>query len=110
MTSQVLSSQTSVAVFSRLLRANSTLSRELSARLITEHGLTINDYEALLHLSRAEDGRMSLLGSEEQAESGYGLDRDHMSPWSEVRGRTQFRPEISLGQGSFKEVQTRRRS
>src|SRR3954471_9256195 len=55
MTSQVLSDQTSVAVFSRLLRAHSALSRELSARLITEHGLTINDYEALLHLAHANE-------------------------------------------------------
>ena len=34
------------------------MSRELSARLVTEHGLTINDYECLLHLSHAEDGSM----------------------------------------------------
>jgi DNA-binding MarR family transcriptional regulator len=58
MSSQVLTSQTSVSVFSRLLRAHSSLSRELSARLVTEHGLTINDYEALLHLSHAEGGEM----------------------------------------------------
>ena len=45
-------------MFSRLIRAHASLTRELSARLITEHGLTINDYEALLHLSRAEGGRM----------------------------------------------------
>lgn len=55
MTSQVLSDQTSVAVFSRLLRAHSALSRELSARLVTDHGLTINDYEALLHLAHADE-------------------------------------------------------
>jgi DNA-binding MarR family transcriptional regulator len=58
MSSQVLTSQASVSVFSRLLRAHSSLSRELSARLVTEHGLTINDYEALLHLSHAEGGEM----------------------------------------------------
>src|SRR3954454_25047465 len=58
MTSQVLSDQTSVAVFSRLLRAHSALSRELSARLITDHGLTINDYEALLHLAHADENGM----------------------------------------------------
>jgi DNA-binding MarR family transcriptional regulator len=55
MTSQVLSDQVSVTVFSRLLRAHSSLNRELSARLITEHGLTINDYEALLHLAHADE-------------------------------------------------------
>src|SRR3954449_4031830 len=58
MTSQVLSDQTSVAVFSRLLRAHSALSRELSARLVTDHGLTINDYEALLHLAHADEHGM----------------------------------------------------
>jgi len=30
----------------------------MSAQLVAQHGLTINDYEALLHLARAEDGRM----------------------------------------------------
>ena len=30
----------------------------MSAQLVADHGLTINDYEALLHLSRAEEGRM----------------------------------------------------
>jgi len=30
----------------------------MSAELVADHGLTINDYEALLHLSRAEGGRM----------------------------------------------------
>ena len=34
------------------------MSRELSARLVTEHGLTIKDYECLLHLSHAEDGSL----------------------------------------------------
>jgi len=58
MSSQVLTSQTSVSVFSRLLRAHSSLSRELSARLVTEHGLTINDYEALLLLSQADGRRL----------------------------------------------------
>jgi DNA-binding MarR family transcriptional regulator len=58
MSSQVLTTQASVAAFSRLLRAYSSLTRELSARLITDHGLTINDYEALLHLSHAEEGSL----------------------------------------------------
>jgi DNA-binding MarR family transcriptional regulator len=47
-----------VATWSRLLRAHSTLWRELSARLVADHGLTINDYEALLHLSHAENGAL----------------------------------------------------
>ena len=58
MSSQVLTPQVSVSAFSRLMRAHSALSRELSARLVTDHGLPINDYEALLHLSRAENGSL----------------------------------------------------
>jgi DNA-binding MarR family transcriptional regulator len=30
----------------------------MSAQLVAEHGLTINDYEALLHLAKADEGRM----------------------------------------------------
>jgi DNA-binding MarR family transcriptional regulator len=58
MTSQLLIDQASVTAFSRLLRAHSALSRELSGRLVTDHGLTINDYEALLYLSHAENGAL----------------------------------------------------
>jgi DNA-binding MarR family transcriptional regulator len=34
------------------------VTRELNAQLVADHGLTINDYEALLHLARAEERRM----------------------------------------------------
>ena len=44
--------------FARFLRAHAAVVRELSADLETEHGLTINDYEVLLRLSRAEDRMM----------------------------------------------------
>jgi DNA-binding MarR family transcriptional regulator len=44
----------SVAVWGRLLRGHAGTARELSASLLAEHGLTINDYEALLLLSQAE--------------------------------------------------------
>jgi DNA-binding MarR family transcriptional regulator len=30
----------------------------MSAQLVAEHGLTINDYECLLHLAQADGGRM----------------------------------------------------
>ncbi len=59
MTSQVLSDQLSrpaIQAFVGLLRAHAATTRRLSAQLVSEHGLTINDYEALLRLSRA-DGR-----------------------------------------------------
>ena len=40
------------------LRAHAAITRELSAQLQREHGLTLNDYEVLLHLSHAEGGRL----------------------------------------------------
>jgi DNA-binding MarR family transcriptional regulator len=39
-----------------LLRAHATVTRRLNAELVAAHGLTLNDYEVLLHLAR-EDGR-----------------------------------------------------
>ena len=58
MSSQVLTDQTSSPVLEawvRLLRAHAAATRALSARLVHEHGLTINDYECLLHLARADE-------------------------------------------------------
>src|SRR5947209_19246252 len=40
------------------LRAHAAITRELSAQLLREHGLTLNDYEVLLHLSHAEGGML----------------------------------------------------
>jgi DNA-binding MarR family transcriptional regulator len=54
----------SVSVQSRLeswvsfLRAHSAITRQLNADLLNAHGLTLNDYEVLLLLSRADDRRM----------------------------------------------------
>jgi DNA-binding MarR family transcriptional regulator len=58
---QVLTEQAiapAVRAFTRLLRAHASATRLLSAQLQEDHGLTLNDYEALLVLSRAEDGRL----------------------------------------------------
>ena len=41
-----------------LLRAHAALTRELSTDLVNQHGLTINDYEVLLHLARADDRQL----------------------------------------------------
>ena len=41
-----------------LLRAHAATVRALNAQLLREHGLTINDYEALLVLAHADDGRL----------------------------------------------------
>jgi DNA-binding MarR family transcriptional regulator len=39
----------------RLLRGHAAVTRALNAQLVREHGLTINDYEALLLLANADD-------------------------------------------------------
>jgi DNA-binding MarR family transcriptional regulator len=48
----------SIAAFVALLRAHASATRGLSAELLEEHGLTLNDYEALLRLSRAEGAQL----------------------------------------------------
>jgi DNA-binding MarR family transcriptional regulator len=54
-----LSEQASaVEVFVRLVRGNAAVTRAMNAQLVADHGLTINDYECLLNLARAEDRRM----------------------------------------------------
>jgi DNA-binding MarR family transcriptional regulator len=44
--------------WARLLRAHAAATRILGAQLAEDHGLTLNDYDALLHLSRADGGCM----------------------------------------------------
>ena len=62
MSSQVLSTQAieavELAAFARLMRAHTILRRELEAEVLSPRGLTINDFEALLHLSRAFELRL----------------------------------------------------
>jgi DNA-binding MarR family transcriptional regulator len=47
-----------IAAWVGLLRAHATTTRRFNAELVAEHGLTLNDYEVLLHLSRAEGRRL----------------------------------------------------
>jgi MarR family 2-MHQ and catechol resistance regulon transcriptional repressor len=47
-----------VQALGALLVAHSTLTRELSRQLEAEHGLTLNDWEVLMLLSKAEDHEM----------------------------------------------------
>jgi DNA-binding MarR family transcriptional regulator len=58
--SQLLSTQESRAVdaWIRLLRGHAGMRRTVSAQLQSDHGLTVNEYEALLLLSRAENQHM----------------------------------------------------
>jgi DNA-binding MarR family transcriptional regulator len=58
---QILTEQAiepAVRAWTRLLRASTSTTRLLSAELQEAHGLTINDFEALLVLSKAEGARM----------------------------------------------------
>jgi DNA-binding MarR family transcriptional regulator len=52
--------------FALFLRAHAAVVRELSSELEAEHGLTINDYEVLLHLARAQERRMRRVDLAEQ--------------------------------------------
>ena len=60
MSTQQLTTKTllSTDAFGKLLGAHATLTRELSATLLSSHGLTINDYGCLLLLSRADENGM----------------------------------------------------
>src|SRR5688572_29376667 len=49
---------TELEPFINFLRAHAAVVRELSSELVSAHGLTINDFEVLLRLSRAEGSRM----------------------------------------------------
>jgi DNA-binding MarR family transcriptional regulator len=40
------------------LRAHAAITRQLNADLLAQHGLTLNDYEVLLHLAHSELGMM----------------------------------------------------
>ena len=47
-----------VEAYVRLLRAHASITRRFNSQLVADHGLTLNDYEVLLHLSRAEGQRL----------------------------------------------------
>ncbi len=47
-----------IEAFVRLVRASFAVTRELSAQLSCDHGLSLNEYEALLTLARAPESRM----------------------------------------------------
>jgi DNA-binding MarR family transcriptional regulator len=59
-TNSATAPDTSLAIdaFVRLVRAQVAVTRQLSAQLSADHGLSINAYEALLHLAQAPDARL----------------------------------------------------
>jgi DNA-binding MarR family transcriptional regulator len=59
LTSQVLTTQAvELLAFARLMRAQTIMRRALENEVLTPRGLTFNDFEALLHLGRADDNRL----------------------------------------------------
>src|ERR1700741_2618800 len=44
--------------FGSLLRSHSALTRVLNAQLVSDHGLTINDYDVMLLLARAPERQL----------------------------------------------------
>ncbi|HEX5449237.1 MAG TPA: MarR family winged helix-turn-helix transcriptional regulator [Gaiellaceae bacterium] len=58
MTTRTQSPPEQLEAWVSFLRAHAAITRELSAQLLRDHGLTINDYEVLLHLSREEGGML----------------------------------------------------
>ena len=65
MSSQVLSDQ-ALSAWVGLLRGHAALTRALNAELVADHGLTLNDYEVLLRLSRAPERKMRRVDLAEQ--------------------------------------------
>jgi DNA-binding MarR family transcriptional regulator len=55
-----------VQAWVNLVRGQSAAVRAINAQLVADHGLTINDYECLLLLARAEDRRMRRVDLAEQ--------------------------------------------
>jgi DNA-binding MarR family transcriptional regulator len=55
LSSQVLTPQAVETAFVRFLRAHAAVTRQLSARLEADHGLTLSDYDVLVQLYHAPD-------------------------------------------------------
>lgn len=58
MSAQSISPPKQLEAWVSFLRSHAAITRELSAQLQREHGLTLNDYEVLLHLSHAEEAML----------------------------------------------------
>ena len=67
MSAQVLPETVGIQAWVALLRGHSALTRQLNADLLAEHGLTINDYEVLLHLAQAPERRLRRVDLAERA-------------------------------------------
>jgi len=84
----------STEAFGSLLGAYAALSRELSASLVATHGLTINDYGALLLLSRAGEQGMRRIDLANQLQ---------LSPSGITRLLDRLEDQGLVGKGECKE-------
>lgn len=67
MSSQVLREQApAVEAWVHLIRGQSAATRAVNAQLVADHGLTINDFECMLLLARADGRRMRRVDLAEQ--------------------------------------------
>ena len=67
LSSQVLREQApAVEAWIQLVRGQSAAVRAINAQLVADHGLTINDFECMLLLARAEEQRMRRVDLAEQ--------------------------------------------
>jgi DNA-binding MarR family transcriptional regulator len=65
--SQVLREQApAVEAWIQLVRGQAAAVRAINAQLVADHGLTVNDFECMLLLARAEDRRMRRVDLAEQ--------------------------------------------
>jgi DNA-binding MarR family transcriptional regulator len=58
LSNQVIVPTRGVEAWIALLRGHAALTRALNSDLVNTHGLTLNDYEVLLQLARAEERRL----------------------------------------------------
>src|SRR3954453_17145036 len=93
---QQLKAQTSPATdaLTSLLGAHATLTRELSASLVAQHGLTMNDYGCLLLLSRAGEEGMRRIDLANQLQ---------LSPSGITRLLDRLEDQGLVGKGACKE-------
>jgi DNA-binding MarR family transcriptional regulator len=67
LSSQVLRAQApAIETWIQLVRGQAAAVRAINAQLVTDHGLTVNDFECMLMLAKAEDRRMRRVDLAEQ--------------------------------------------
>jgi DNA-binding MarR family transcriptional regulator len=72
----VVRTATVPAAWVEFIRAQGTVRRRMDGRLLAEHGLTLSDYDVLLHLAQAPDRRLRRVDlSSEVALSQSGITR-----------------------------------